>query len=124
MMRSFGLTGLMLFFCTSCDAQGPSSGASGVEGTIKVSPVRPGPIQEGAPSSAPLADTAFTVERAGQPAGSFTTNAEGRFRIELAPGHYTVKVNGRRIRRCGPFEVDVAAGKMTTVEWQCDTGMR
>jgi hypothetical protein len=124
MMRAFGLTGLMLFFCAACDGQGSSPGENGLEGMIKVSPAHPGPAREGVPSSAPLADAAFTVESAGKTAASFTTNGEGHFRVTLPPGHYTVKINGRRIRRCGPFEVDVVAGKMTTVEWQCDTGMR
>jgi hypothetical protein len=28
------------------------------------------------------------------------------------------------IGRYGPFDVDVVAGKMTKIEWQCDTGLR
>jgi hypothetical protein len=28
------------------------------------------------------------------------------------------------IAQYGPFDVDVVAGQMTKVEWQCDTGIR
>jgi hypothetical protein len=36
----------------------------------------------------------------------------------------TKKDRQKGIGRYGPFDVDVAAGQMTKVEWQCDTGMR
>ena len=56
----------------------------------------------------------------------FTTDGEGRFKVSLAPGHYSVtkKDQQKGIGRYGPFDVDVAAGQMTKVEWHCDTGMR
>ena len=44
----------------------------------------------------------------------------------VPPGHYKVSHKGRKssIGRFGPFEVDVVAGKITKVEWQCDSGIR
>ena len=55
-----------------------------------------------------------------------TTDGQGRFRLSLTPGHYTVSIKGRKttIGRFGPFEVDVVSGKMTKVQWDCDSGIR
>jgi len=57
---------------------------------------------------------------------SFTTDGQGHFRASVPPGHYKVSMKGRKstIGRFGPFEVDVVAGKMTSVQWQCDSGIR
>ena len=57
---------------------------------------------------------------------SFKTNDEGRFKISLPPGHYTIsrKDWNASIGSYGPFEVDVAAGQMKKVQWNCDTGLR
>jgi hypothetical protein len=99
---------------------------TGVEGAITVSPVHGGPARMGVSNSRPLANTDFTVQNDKGLVTSFTTDAQGQFRISLAPGHYTISIKERksRIGRYGPFDVDVVAGQMTKVEWQCDTGMR
>ena len=106
--------------------QTPSRAETGIEGVITISPAGPGPIRADAPSSLPLANTAFVVENQNGEVASFTTDDQGRFRTLLAPGHYKVSIKGKRlgIGRYGPFEVDVAAGKMTKVEWECDSGIR
>ena len=90
---------------------------------ITVGPVRPGPIRAGAdtPRSVPFANTTFAVENEKGTAASFTTDDQGRFRLSLAPGHYTVSPT---IGRHQSFDVDVVAGRVTKVEWHCDTGMR
>ena len=109
-----------------CVGQTPSGVETGIEGLITISPTQPGPIRDDTPVSKPLANTAFVVEsRKGQVA-SFTTDDQGHFRIPLAPGHYTVAIKGRKssIGHFGPFEADVVLGKMTKVEWQCDSGIR
>jgi hypothetical protein len=100
--------------------------ATGVEGVISVGPIHGGPARRGIPNSRPLANTAFVVENEKGTVASFQTDEQGRFRISLAPGHYTISIKDRkgRIGRYGPFPVDVVAGKTTAVEWHCDTGMR
>ena len=99
---------------------------TGIEGVISVGPVHGGPSRIGTPDSRPLANAAFVVENEKGAVASFTTNNQGRFRISLAPNHYTVSMKDKKggIGRYGPFDVDVIAGQMTTVEWHCDTGMR
>jgi hypothetical protein len=99
---------------------------TGIEGVVTVGPVHGGPARIGVPDSRPLAGATFIAQKQNGTATSFTADDEGRFRVSLEPGHYTVSLEGKksRIGRYGPFEVDVVAGQMTKVEWRCDTGMR
>jgi hypothetical protein len=117
---------LLMMPCFLSSAQTHSGSSSGIEGRITISPIRPGPIRQDMPSSGPFANGTFTVQNQTGTVTSFTTDAEGRFRVSLPPGHYTVtrKDGQRGVGHFGPFEVDVVAGKMTPVEWRCDTGMR
>ncbi|HET9858008.1 MAG TPA: carboxypeptidase-like regulatory domain-containing protein [Chthoniobacterales bacterium] len=103
----------------------PETADTGFEGVITVGP-HPGPVRPGMTSSAPLANAAFVVGNENGAIAEFTTDGQGRFKVSLTPGHYTVtkKDQQKGIGRYGPFDVDVAAGQMTKVEWQCDTGMR
>jgi hypothetical protein len=112
-----------LLFAATLSASEPQTG---IEGVITVSPVHGGPARIGVPDSRPLANATFVVQNEKRTATSFTTDDEGRFRVSLDPGHYTVSLKGNkpRIGRYGPFEVDVVAGQLTKVDWRCDTGMR
>ncbi|HEY4285281.1 MAG TPA: carboxypeptidase-like regulatory domain-containing protein [Chthoniobacterales bacterium] len=114
---------LVMVFSFSCCQRTMSATDTGFEGAITISPAHPGPTREGISNSAPLTNALFDVANEKEVISSFTTDEKGRFRVLLAPGHYTVRVKGR-IRRCGPFDVQVASGKMTKVEWGCDSGMR
>jgi Carboxypeptidase regulatory-like domain len=109
-----------------CVGQTPSVVETGIEGVITISPTQPGPIRADSPGSKPLANAAFVVESEKGEVASFTTDNEGRFRIPLAPGHYRVSIKGKKggIGRFGPFEVDVVPGKVTNVQWECDSGIR
>jgi hypothetical protein len=117
-----------LVFMAVCVSTGqtPSGGESGIEGTINISPARPGPIRAGEPASVPLANATFVVENNQGEVASFTTDDKGHFKASLLPGHYKVSLKGRKssIGRFGPFEVDVASGKLTNVQWECDSGIR
>jgi hypothetical protein len=99
---------------------------TGLEGVISISPIHGGPARIGVPNSRPLANTAFIVKKGEDTVTSFTTDDQGRFRISLAPGHYTVSMkDGKRgIGRYGSFEVDVTQGEVKQVQWTCDSGMR
>ena len=105
----------------------PAQAQSGIEGVITVSPWHPGPVRADEPASKPLASATFVVQtEANVIASEFTTDAQGRFRVSLPPGHYKVSLKGKKrgVSKYGPFEVDVAAERVTSVQWQCDSGMR
>ncbi len=118
----------LVLLCSTVAAQTPSptAGASGIEGVISISPAHGGPERVGIPNSRPLADTEFVVSNESGTAASFKTDEQGRFRVSLGAGHYTISRKGaaKGIGRCGPFEVDVAAAQFSKVEWMCDSGMR
>ena len=111
--------------CTAA-GQTSSGGESGIEGVISISPARPGPVRVDEAGTVPLANAAFVIENNSREVASFTTDDKGHFRVALPPGHYKVSLKGRKssIGRCGPFEVDVVASKMTKVQWECDSGIR
>lgn len=126
-LRRLSIALAVLIMCAGfLPGQTQSGSETGIEGVITISPIQAGPVRADAPSSGPLANTAFVVESQKGEVTSFTTDAEGRFRTSLLPGHYKVSLKGRtsNIGRYGPFEVDVVAGKMTKVQWRCDSGLR
>lgn len=106
-------------------AETPPPSTSGIEGTIVVSPSRPGPITKDGPSVAPARDLQFVVKAGEATVKTFTTDGEGRFQVELPPGHYIIQREGQA-PRIGHwrFEADVVAGQMTKVNWSADSGMR
>jgi Prealbumin-like fold domain len=104
----------------------PEAAETGIEGVITLSPTHPGPVRPGMISSKPLANATFVIGNDSVAVAEFTTDDQGRFRVSCAPGHYIVtkKEQQKGIGRYGPFDVDVVAGQMTKIQWQCDTGMR
>ena len=125
-MHVLGLTtALASIAVLTCSCLG-SSPESGVEGVITISPTRPGPLRRDDPVSKPLSDIVFVVQDGEKRVATFRTDGEGRFRVLLKPGHYTVLREGPKSSAgsFGPFEIDILAGKIAKVEWQCDSGMR
>lgn len=120
-----GATLIALFSMTAV-AETPAPATSGIEGTIVVSPSRPGPIRKDeGPSVAPVGNAQFVVKAGDAAVKTFTTNADGSFQVALPPGHYVIEKEGAapRIGRWR-FEADVVAGQMTKVNWTADSGMR
>jgi hypothetical protein len=120
---------LVFLVMSGCFSSGQTQSGSGtgIEGVITFGPTQGGPIRADTPSSKPLAHATFVVENEkGAEVASFTTDDQGRFRVPLTPGHYTVSKEGKKhgIGHYGPFDVVVLAGRMTKVEWECDTGIR
>jgi hypothetical protein len=118
---------LLLMNVTLSSGESEGSRGSGIEGVVMVSPIRPGPTRKGSevPNRGPLPNAVLSVANDKGTVTSFTTDGEGRFRLSLSPGHYIVSLAENPFPRpCGPFDVDVEPGKMTNVEWRCDSGMR
>jgi len=117
---------LIALACMTAVAETPSPNTSGIEGTIVVSPSRPGPIRKGEdPSVAPVGNTQFVVKSGDATVKTFTTDGEGHFQVALLPGHYVILREGAApmVGRWR-FEADVVAGQMTKVNWTADSGMR
>ena len=128
MNRAFSLFLPPALLCLTfmiADAETSPPSASGIEGVILMSPAQPGPLRKDGPESAPVANISFSLEKQEQSVGSITTDAEGRFKVLLPPGHYVIsrKDPGARIGHW-KFEADVVAGEVTKVRWTGDSGMR
>ena len=97
-----------------------------LEGVISAGPIQGGPSRQGVPDSKPLANIEFLVTKENRIVASFKTDDQGRFRISLPSGHYTIsrKDWNATIGSYGPFEVDVTASQIKRVQWNCDTGIR
>ena len=123
---------MILFALCACLAQAetptppPPKPDTGLEGTILLNTVHGGPAIKGVPDSRPLANTTFEVKKGDLAVASFTTDAQGHFRISLPAGAYAVAKKDwkSRVGFFGPFPVEVTAGEMQTVQWNCDTGMQ
>ena len=116
---------LLALVCMTAGAETPPQNASGIEGTILVSPSRPGPITKDGPSVAPVRNMKFLVKAGDATVKTFTTDGEGRFQVALSPGHYVIVKDGVPVRiGHWRFEADVVAGQMTKVNWTADSGMR
>ena len=111
---------------TVSSAESEAGRGTGIEGVVMVSPTRPGPIRKGSEvPTAPLPNAVFVVANEKGKVATFTTDAEGRFRLSLSPGHYVVSLAENRFPKpCGPYEIDVESGRLTKVQLHCDSGMR
>src|SRR6266508_1220267 len=119
--RKFPIILVFLIMTASFSSGQTQSGSgTGIQGVITFGPTQAGPIRADTPGSKPLANTTFVVEdEKGAEVASFTTDDQGRFRVPLAPGHYTVSRKGKKggPGRFGPFDVDVRKDQMTSVTW-------
>src|ERR1041385_3355374 len=125
----FSILAAMFFtlipFVTTAETPTASPISSGIEGVILISPSRPGPTRKDQPNAAPAPNVTFVVMKADARIASLTTDVEGRFRVSLPPGHYTILRDdpGAKIGHWR-FEADVKPGEVTTVRWTADSGMR
>ena len=127
LVQRFLIAFVLLLMCAIfLPGQTESPSETGIEGVITIGPIQAGPVRADAPSSRPLANTTFVVENQKGNVASFTTDENGHFRMPLVAGHYKVSLKQRTssIGKYGPFEVDVAPGQMTKVQWECDSGIR
>src|SRR2546423_7164951 len=120
------LMSVLMCACFSFGQTQPTSTpqpGTGIEGVITVGPTHGGPTRVGVPDSKPLANRTFVVENEKGAVASFATDDQGRFRISLAPGHYTVSPKEKRpkIGRYDQFVVDYVACKMHIVAGSFDS---
>ena len=125
LLSSIAMT-LTALVCMTVVAETPAPGTSGIEGTIVVSPSRPGPIRKDeGPTVAPVYNTQFVAKAGDAIVKTFTTDGEGHFHVALPPGHYVILREGAApmVGRWR-FEADVVADQITKVNWTADSGMR
>ena len=95
--------------------------SGGLRGLVTRGPITP-VCREGVPCSAPAKNVRLTFAR-GPVSRSVTTGVDGRYRIALAAGAYTVKIAGARFGYA-PRSVVVPAGRVVVRNIAIDTGIR
>jgi hypothetical protein len=80
----------------------------------------------GQPCTEPAKNVTLQFWRNSRVRGKAVTDAEGRYRLRLAAGVYTVKQPGAVTlgRRVVPGRVRVAGGRLTRADFFIDTGIR
>ncbi len=71
-----------------------------------------------------MGNTQFIVKQGENKVASFKTDAQGHFRLTLPAGEYVVLREGAGTIGRWQFQVTVEPGKMASVHWTADSGMR
>jgi hypothetical protein len=100
---------------------------SGVEGVALVGPTCP--VERDPPDpecdDRPLAEATVRAQQGDRVVGETETDAQGRFRLPLAPGDYQLFTSGGIAPFAVPAETArVVANRFTQVELQVDSGIR
>lgn len=106
---------------------GSASHMTGVSGTVRVSPARPGPQRAGEPDSAPYQGMTVQVrDTQGNVVAHATTDAQGQFTAAVPAGNYEIHVGVQHAPwpRCETVEATVRADEIAHVEILCDSGLR
>lgn len=123
---------LALWLLAGCGEQDPEAtdSQSGVAGRVHLGPQCPVETEGEPCPDEPAAGSKVTVARqlpgeayaAGEVVARTTTDADGNFRVAVAPGEYVVTAEAGM--SCELMDVRVAAGAYATVDVPCDTGIR
>jgi hypothetical protein len=113
--------------CGVPSISGPAQGT--IDGSVTASPTCPVERVSAPCSPAPVADRQVNiVTTSGSTAATTVTDANGHFRIRVAPGSYVVRVTiipGKvGLRQITPGNVTVRANETTDLQIVLDTGIR
>lgn len=124
-----------ILLLTSCGEQDPDRDAeqgagSGVSGLVHLGPQCPVETVDDPCDDKPAANVTVTVSEqvpgesytAGREVARGTTDDDGAFRIDVAPGAYVVTAEAGM--SCELMDVTVTEGAYATVDVPCDTGIR
>jgi hypothetical protein len=116
--------GVMHAFVAALVAVSAGTG-SGLYGKVVISPARPVCVV-GQPCTAPDRNDVLAFWQRGRRVGTTRTTAEGRYRVSLAPGRYTVtaKHDGAIGRGLEPTRVVVPRARYARVNFSLDIGIR
>lgn len=129
------ITSLSMAACSSAPADQPATAqpnaatpqpASGVAGSVTLSPGCPGPQLAGRNCDQVLPNRVIELLDAhGTAIANATTGTDGAFSMQATPGRYTLQVVKQGpYPRCPPLPVTIVAGAMAPATVACDSGMR
>jgi hypothetical protein len=117
------LTVLVVF--AAAGSAGASTNPSGLWGEVRRGPIAPVCVAE-QPCDAPAKNVTLVFSRNGTVVRRATTNDQGRYRVRLAPGTYSVRRTEKPAvgRGLEPAQARVRAGRFVRVDFSIDTGIR
>ncbi len=125
-MRKLFLLSLAALALNACGTQ-PAKAGTGLQGTVTIAPTCPVQRVGAPPCVAPLAATVSVRNPAGQEVTRFRSAADGTFKVDLAPGTYTlvgISTGPAGLPRPIPVTVTVVDGQYAQVNLTFDSGIR
>jgi hypothetical protein len=109
----------------AASSAGAATTPSGLRGLVTRGPIVP-VCAAGQPCSAPAKNITIVFSRSGRVVRRATTNDQGRYRVRLAPGLYTVRLQVKQHigRGLQPERARVARSRFRRVDFSIDTGIR
>jgi hypothetical protein len=101
-----------------------SVAASGVVGTVIAGPTCPGEVVGKPCPPQPVSAEIDLRDGNGGTVAKTKSSADGKYRLALAPGEYTLVVVTDTFPLCPETLVSVKSGLYTTADISCDTGIR
>ncbi|HEX7975159.1 MAG TPA: carboxypeptidase-like regulatory domain-containing protein [Anaerolineales bacterium] len=111
---------------TASTPQGTATGDSGIEGQALIGPACPGParLEQPCPDK-PYQGTFSVLDPASQQVARFQTGSDGKFRVPLPPGTYTLHAETTAAYpRTSDQAVTVRLGQFTHIDITFDSGIR
>ena len=127
-MKRTILAFLLLIWLTACSITPLPDGTSGIEGQVLIGPNCPvvGPNDPDC-ADKPYQATLTVLNASGQKVTQFTTDIDGKFRINLNPGDYILhpeSPNGISLPAAQEQPFTVIAGQFTQLTVSYDSGIR
>ncbi|WP_439657582.1 hypothetical protein ACSHWB_35040 [Lentzea sp. HUAS TT2] len=127
-MKSLIVLSALVLLAVGCGQEPAAPRDSGVEGVAMVDGGCP-PARDAPPCPDKPLSARITVTRAGSDEDVVVVDSgeDGRFRIALAPGDYTLRpanLAGTPLPIAQPIDVHVVANRFSTVEVSFDSGVR
>jgi hypothetical protein len=100
---------------------------TGIQGTVQAGPTCPVERVNSPCPPRPLAATVVVRDASGAEVTRFHSGADGRFKVDLAPGTYTLvglNIGSGFLPRPIPTSVTVTPGSYTTINVEYDSGIR
>jgi hypothetical protein len=117
------LAALAAFVAVS--AAGAATTSSGLRGLVTRGPITPVCAAE-VPCDGPAKHVTLVFSRNGRVVRRATTSDQGRYRVALAPGLYSVRLQVKQLvgRGLQPEKARVMANRFRRVDFSIDTGIR
>lgn len=128
MKRLIVSIGLGLALCLAgCGTSPATSLNSGIQGVVQVGPICPVERINSPCPPHPIAATVVVRNTQGAEVKRFHSAGDGRFKVDLAPGTYTLlglPIGSSFLPRPIPTTATVVDGSYTTVDVEYDSGIR